>query len=89
MLCSTYKTFLRAAGMVQTRTFRVDAVDFATGASVVSGGTSRSADGCSDDDQQQRFLVPVIDLANHSTLEAGVNAELRCAPTKVCRGRSA
>ena len=79
LLCSTYATFIHAAGMVQTRTFRIDAVDLVTGKSVVSGGNHRGAIGGSDGDQQQRFLVPVIDLANHSTLEADVNAELRLA----------
>ncbi len=43
-------------------------------------GSSRAGGGPesgSSDADQQRFLVPVIDWANHSTLAAGVNAELR------------
>ena len=112
MPCSSYETFLHAAGMVQTRTFRIDALDIATGAPLLSGGVlaagplsaavvggaatdqsgtrdrkgssntdSSQAAGASGGDsseaEQQRFVVPVIDMANHSTLAAGANAELR------------
>lgn len=111
--------------MVQTRTFRIDALDLATGAPLKGGeadgirsppaaagasgsaagrggraqapapsgspagtgvhrgseggigGSSKAAGGDSGEAEQQRFLVPVIDMANHSTLAAGVNAELR------------
>ena len=124
---STYEAFLHAAGMVQTRTFRIDGLDVATGArlggcgamnlsippavaatSVGAGGDTRSegravsalsadehalrgspgsitgssragaaSEGDSGETEQERWLVPVIDFANHSTLAAGVNAELR------------
>jgi len=125
-LRSTYEAFLHAAGMVQTRTFRIDALDLATGAPLSGNGTissssapstaaapssepahrgkiqtapsaplanvlrlrklssrvqdaSKARDGLAGDGaaEQQRYLVPVIDMANHSTLAAGVNAELR------------
>ena len=79
LLCSTYEAFLHAAGMVQTRTFRIDTATLATGGAAVVGGITNNAIGGSDQTEQQRFLVLLIDMANHSTLEAGVNAELRLA----------
>ena len=112
--------------MVQTRTFRIDALDLATGARLSGNGTisssapstaaepggapahrgktqtvpsapladvlrlkklssrvrdvSKARGGLAGDSgaaEQQRYLVPVIDMANHSTLPAAVNAELR------------
>ena len=122
---STYEAFVHAAGMVQTRTFRIDAVDLATGAplggngiisdssppaaaelsgmrahrgsgpvslaplpgiaghcsggSHIHGGSEAQGGlaGNSSAAEQQRYLVPVIDMTNHSTLAAGVSAELR------------
>lgn len=56
---------IQSAGMVQSRTFHINQADWATGNCLRVG--------------EDLYLIPVIDMANHSTLAAGENAELQIA----------
>lgn len=63
--CSGYEAMLQSAGMVQSRTFHINQADWATGSCLREG--------------EDLYLIPVIDMANHSTLATGENAELQIA----------
>ena len=63
--CSGYEAMIQSAGMVQSRTFHINQADWATGNCLREG--------------EDLYLIPVIDMANHSTLAAGENAELQIA----------
>ncbi|KFM22567.1 hypothetical protein F751_4211 [Auxenochlorella protothecoides] len=67
----TYERFAWAAGMVQSRTFHLQATNW------VTGGTS---DGC------ELYLLPGIDMVNHSSQAEQRSTELRFTPDRTAGG---